>query len=371
MSLNSLRGCTFLCSALAAFAATAIPAHAQGPPSPSVTGGTSLRYLGTAGDDNVRFTLANGRFIVDDAVALKIGGTCEPVAGDPTKASCPAAKVGNKFREFTVVTSNGNDRVVNATSTVSTLGAPMRASAGHGNDRLVGDARVDDVLLGSDGNDDLFGVGGQNELDGGAGDDNLTGGSGGDELVGGSGDDDLDGGASDDTLDGGLGQDVMDGGPAGIKAGERHDRVLYSDRTGDVTVDLARTDASQGTQAKPSLGILAERDMIVDVEDVVGGSGDDFLFGNAFNNTMDGGAGNDAVSGLQGFDVLAGGDGNDFMIPSPPPTVGLPIGALPDAQADIIECGKIGIDDGDPGDSAFRVVQDRDVVNDCATVIDQ
>ncbi len=371
MSHISLRGCTFLCSALAAFVVTAIPAHAQAPQGPSVTSGSFLRYTGTAGDDNVRFTLANGRFIVDDSVSLKIGIGCEPVAGDPTKASCNAAKVGKDFREFTVVTSNGNDRVVNATSTVTTLGAPMRSNGGNGNDRLVGDARVEDVLLGSGGDDDLLGGGGQNELDGGSGDDNLTGGSGGDKLVGGIGDDDLDGGASDDTLDGGLGQDFMDGGPAGIKAGERHDRVLYSDRTGDVKVDLARTDASQGTQANPSLGIPAERDMIVDVEDVVGGSGDDFLFGNAFGNQMDGGAGNDAVSGLAGFDVLVGGDGNDFMIPSPPPSVGLPIGALPDGQADVIECGRVARSDGDAGDSALRVVQDRDAVNDCATVIDQ
>ncbi len=365
MSHISLRGCTFLCSALAAFVVTAIPAHAQAPQGPSVTSGSFLRYTGTAGDDNVRFTLANGRFIVDDSVSLKIGIGCEPVAGDPTKANCTAAKVGKDFREFTVVTSNGNDRVVNATSTVTTLGAPMRSNGGNGNDRLVGDARVEDVLLGSGGDDDLLGGGGQNELDGGSGDDNLPGGSGIDELVGGSGNDDMDGGASDDTLDGGLGQDFMDGGPAGISAGERRDRVLYSGRSGDVKVDLARTDASQGTQANPSLGIPAERDTIVDVEDVVGGRGNDVLIGNVENNALFGGDGDDVLLGEGGLDFLLGGAGADVLFGSPGDGW---FGVVPDGFADVMDCSGKG-DPIDANDIGIREAADDDLVNRCAQVL--
>jgi hypothetical protein len=34
------------------------------------------------------------------------------------------------------------------------------------------------------------------------------------------------------------------------------------------------------------------------------------------------------------------------------------------------DCGEIARSDGDPGDIAFRVLADGDLVNDCATVID-
>ena len=68
-----------------------------------------------------------------------------------------------------------------------------------------------------------------------------------------------------------------------------------------MTVSLNRTDASQGEQG--------EGDTIRDVEDIVSGSGNDLLIGNAEANTIDGGAGDDGVNGMQGRDILVGGDG--------------------------------------------------------------
>ena len=74
---------------------------------------------------------------------------------------------------------------------------------------------------------------------------------------------------------------------------------------------------------------------------------------------------------MRGRDILVGGDGGDTIFPSPGPNVQFPFGAVPDGQPDLIECGRIGRGDGDPGDQTIRVVSDRDTANDCATVVDQ
>lgn len=349
---------------LAAILAAAAPAHAQ-VPSATVRSieDSGLRFVGGNGDNNVRFSITGEKFVIDDVVPIEAGAGCLPVAGDPTKVTCVAFKQGNKFKEFQVLSGNGNDRVVNRTSSTTTTGAPMNANGGPGDDTLIGDIKTHDTLAGAGNNDQLQAIGGLDELDGGSGDDKVLGGVGGDELRGGTGNDVLDGGGSDDVLDGGTGRDIIDGGPAGISSGERHDRVIYADRTVPVTVDLNRIDASQGS--------AGESDTILDVEDIVGGSAGDFLFGNAFANTISGGAGNDAVSGKAGRDVLVGDDGADTIFPSPGPNVQFPFGVVPDGEPDLIECGQVGRSDGDAGDQAFRVLVDGDLANDCATVVNQ
>ncbi len=49
------------------------------------------------------------------------------------------------------------------------------------------------------------------------------------------------------------------------------------------------------------------------VENILGGSGDDFFVGNSLNNLMVGGGGNDRLIGGDGNDTLQGGDGNDTL----------------------------------------------------------
>ncbi|MCX5746897.1 MAG: calcium-binding protein [Proteobacteria bacterium] len=57
-----------------------------------------------------------------------------------------------------------------------------------------------------------------------------------------------------------------------------------------------------------------EGDLIsADVEDLIGGSGDDTITGNAGDNQLEGGAGADALFGLGGDDVLDGGAGTDTL----------------------------------------------------------
>jgi Ca2+-binding RTX toxin-like protein len=130
--------------------------------------------------------------------------------------------------------------------------------------------------------DTLNGTGGDDVLSGLAGNDVLTGLGGNDRLLGGDGNDTLSGGLGGDTLDGGAGTDT----------------ATYADATTGVTVSLAITIAQE-------TGVGA--DQLINVENLIGGNGNDTLSGNASANNINGGGGDDRIMGGAGNDTLAGG----------------------------------------------------------------
>ncbi len=132
--------------------------------------------------------------------------------------------------------------------------------------------------------------------------------------------------------------------------------MTYRSRSTPVRVDLRRTDASQGA--------AGERDTLVRVENVQGGSGDDQLTGDAQNNFMLGGEGDDGLSGETGRDQLFGEAGSDVLVPSPALP---PFGIAPDGVSDLLDCGVD--DDGQDRDLAFRSIADGDVADRCETVL--
>ncbi len=163
------------------------------------------------------------------------------------------------------------------------------------------------------------------DIIGGAGADVLTGTSGGNAtILGGAGDDMLDGGPGDDTFDedsAANGADVVNGGP-GV------DTVLYEHRAVALTVTLCRALSVDTGCALPACSCAAddgeagERDNLVNVESLEGGSGNDTLSGDETDNTISGHAGNDILRGNggddylygdDGADDLAGGEGDDFL----------------------------------------------------------
>ena len=141
----------------------------------------------------------------------------------------------------------------------------------------------DDNLPGTEGDDVIDGLGGDDVIDGLGGDDLICGGLGDDRLVGGPG---------DDLLDGGLDFE----GSAG-------DAADYSTATAGVTVSLT---TGTGTGA-------AGNDTLVDIENLLGGPGDDRLEGDLFMNRLEGGGGNDNLLGGEEPDVLQGGPGDDIL----------------------------------------------------------
>jgi Ca2+-binding RTX toxin-like protein len=216
-----------------------------------------------------------------------------------------------------------------------------------GNDTLTGTSG-NDVMCGLAGNDMISGMDGDDWIDGGAGNDVVSGGMGNDTLLGhyqpvnlGSegdfvcgveadrlegddGTDNLFGGVGDDTLDGGMGTDSESGGwcndtflqgsapngndnmTGGSNVGPDVDTVSYAGRTGNVNVSINDPGLQDGE--------AGEGDHVVNIANVVGGSGNDTLTGDAWQNVLDGGAGNDSLGGKAGYDTLNGGTGNDSMI---------------------------------------------------------
>jgi Ca2+-binding RTX toxin-like protein len=163
-------------------------------------------------------------------------------------------------------------------------------------------------VIGGLGGDEIAGNQSDNVFSGGGGSDVLFGGFGRDTLIGDAGNDRLIGGGAGDVLFGGAGNDVAD----------------YSDHKAGpgvhVTLDGLANDGAYEFLARvlysglPPTTSLEYDNVNADVENVVGTSGDDYLFGNDDSNTLDGGGGNDFLDGGGGRDLLRGGDGNDRFL---------------------------------------------------------
>lgn len=126
-------------------------------------------------------------------------------------------------------------------------------------------------------------------------------------LIGGDGDDVLRGGAGPDVLLGGNGNDTLDGtrGGDGCWGGPGIDTADYAARTAGVRVTI---------DGRANDGRPGEADNVArDVENVAGGSGDDYLAGGTAANVLRGNGGDDTLVAVGGTaaDVLLGGTGSD------------------------------------------------------------
>ena len=219
-------------------------------------------------------------------------------------------------------------------------GGANTLSGDPGADLLRGEAG-NDVLSGGAGDDTLIGGEGNDSLDGGtefdrisyadqtepvtidltegtgggvkAGSDTwtgierYTGGNGDDVVNGGPGDDFLEGGPGDDAIMGDAGRDFLDGGSGDdtfrelkgvgrdeLTGGAGSDTVDYTGRTDALVVNLADEVGDKDEDVFLGLG----------VENVIGGSDDDTLNGNAAANVFDGGFGADQIAGEGGIDTI-------------------------------------------------------------------
>ncbi len=167
--------------------------------------------------------------------------------------------------------------VLSATTAPATvnLEAEEATSSVTGTDELIDFENVigslgDDEITGNDEANDLNGSLGDDEIKGGEGDDTLQGDEGNDELEGEAGDDLFVAtvGDGDDTYDGGEGEDTFDA----------------SELTERVEIDL-----EAGTVTSTQSGV----DTVHDIENVIGGEGDDVITANESANKLFGGHGND------------------------------------------------------------------------------
>jgi Ca2+-binding RTX toxin-like protein len=119
-----------------------------------------------------------------------------------------------------------------------------------------------------------------------------------DRLFGNGGNDELSGGGGDDFMSGGTGHDVLEGGPGS-------DTADYSEKLDSVVVTLANP-----VKSIVKVGGI-EEDELFNVENVIGGSGNDAITGDGLVNMLVGNDGDDRLSGGDGNDRLQGGAGRD------------------------------------------------------------
>jgi len=148
---------------------------------------------------------------------------------------------------------------------------------------------TEDVIEGLGGNDEIYGLEGNDILYGGteiapdapgSGNDILNGGPGIDVLYGGDGDDTLSGGNDTDT-------DILLGGPGVDRLDLSHLNAGFEFSLGD-----------------SGMGWTPDGDGYLDMEGVIGGSGNDTISGNSGDNVLQGGAGDDELSGGEGADTF-------------------------------------------------------------------
>lgn len=130
----------------------------------------------------------------------------------------------------------------------------------------------------------------------------LNGMGGNDTLKGLAGNDSLNGGTGNDLLDAGTGTDTVDGG-AGV------DTVTFATWSTGVNLNLSGTYSQYIGQTGDVYNYIT----LLNVENVIGGTGADTLYGSEGANRMEGRNGNDSILGYGGNDSLYGGAGNDSV----------------------------------------------------------
>ena len=293
---------------------------------PTSIGIGHLPNLVTLGDGTIGFEWGNynvprGEFRLVDLVREWTGNTtAESFLGDGMRDA--------------VIADAGND-------TINTLGGDDAALGGAGNDNVDG-GDGDDLLSGDEGDDVVRGGNGNDTMGGGQGIDtasyagatagvtvvlaytgpqptigagvddlsgfeNLGGSAFADALIGDEGANHISGVAGDDWLVGSGGDDVLEGG-ADINVligGDGVDLASYASQTANLWVDM-----TAGVYSAAGVWDV----FFQSIEGVLGGSGNDTIFGNGLDNTLRGGSGDDALIGGVGADRLEGGTGADWIV---------------------------------------------------------
>lgn len=253
-----------------------------------VAGGASLAIA--AGDNTISATAI-------EQLHLTLGNHGDTVtfSGNLTTAGLAAAAAN------TIITGGTGDDVVDASGLSSSTGLTL--NLGDGND-TVKMGRGNDVLNGGAGTRDLLDLGHINTITvvdlaagtaSGAdvGNDTVT---GFEDIRGGSAKDFLTGNAANNTFYASAGDDVINGGGGN----NTYDASVWSETT-TTNLALGFSSNSQGTS------------QLTNIQNVFGGSGDDFITGTSAANLLSGGDGNDSLNGGGGNDTLLGGAGNDTL----------------------------------------------------------
>lgn len=301
------------------------------------------KLIGGAGNDKYYV-----RDVKDSITESSTGGTADEVIIDETKTTLTSYTLtAANVEKLSYVGSSGFSATGSAgNNIITTSSGNDTLNGGAGNDVLIGGAG-DDTLIGGTGNDTAVfnrtiddGNGYSLELkangdvvvdsEGTTIDDGadtlrgiefvefaggdvyrlITGTTANNVLTGTTGNDIIIGGAGNDTITGGYGNDALsaDGGASheGIVGAGTADVLDYSKDVFGVEVDMQFFSATEGG----AIGFGIGEDFFEDFENVNGGSGHDFILGDAQNNVLNGNGDEDFLAGRGGDDTIIGGAGN-------------------------------------------------------------
>lgn len=306
------RRCSIAAAVLASVAA--VPAVASA--GTIAVEGEALVFRAAPGEVNDLYVNDEGGEIVfsDTPAVTGPAGLCDRGEYEPAGLlRCPAQPRGVRIE-----LGDGDDHL--RLGSGWTLGVPIVADGGPGNDELNGYAGPE-TFRGGDGNDTLKGNQGDDHLFGDAGNDVIEGGDGADEVRGGDGDDTVGGGgtaAFADIIDGGAGRDTLDqyeytgGGSPGAPITLTVDGVADDGRPGEgdnvTDVEVAKLLVAANVTAGPGPVELSVFRTQALPSRLIGTDQADTLTGFDYDDRIEGGAGDD---------VIVGGYGNDTIIPGP------------------------------------------------------
>lgn len=335
------------------------------------TGLTNVQWVGTPTDDGTgSFT---GTFTYEDAlgdtVTVNFTEIENFVGFPPTGDGIVEGTAAGELIDATYTGDPEGDMVDNNDAT-NGIGAPGSnddsIDAGAGNDTIIaGDGNDtvradegDDSVEGGAGDDSIFGFEGSDTVDGGDGDDfintrtspgtgvpdeglvhpddpllsypsdtdpnndrdSVLGGAGGDTILTGDDDDTIDGGIGNDVIDAGFDDDSVLGGAGAdsIQGSEGADTIDGGDDDDIIYGGVSPLDPNYATAQLYDLeddGINTSVDPNTtnNTDSLIGGAGNDQLYGQDDDDTLDGGIGNDTLDGGIDDDSLIGGAGDDIL----------------------------------------------------------
>ncbi len=283
-------------------------------------GGSDTLSGGQAGPDGADNYIGGSAASTTDTVTyahrsedliVDIGGGADDPDGDNVSTSIENLTGGSGDDDLTgssvantLVGGAGDDELFGGSGTgpdgIDVFGGGTNGTAGGANgetgDTVAYSTRTDNLTLSIGGATDApegEAIPGDVEnISGGLGNDTISGDAGANLLRGGDdGDDVLRGGT-------GTGPDGADVFRVGAAVTTNTDTVTYSNRTDALTVDIGGgSDDIDGD------------DVSADADALIGGSGPDFLTGDADANTLEGGDGEDSLSALGGPDTVLARDG--------------------------------------------------------------
>ncbi|MBS7791143.1 hypothetical protein KTR66_14160 [Roseococcus sp. SDR] len=238
-------------------------------------------------------------FGVDDATSFRV------TWGDGTSTSGSTGLASEIGLEKTyaangsytiVIRLTGPDGVVNEAVGLHLLDRATAAFVSGSNRRDIVFAGEQDDTIEGRGGDDVIHAGGGNDL-----------------IVAGAGADTVFGGAGNDTFADGRGlafPDVYVGGAGVNTVNYATTREALTIRLTGEALEFGATEAGSGT-VHTLTGPVTDR--LFDIQNVIGGDGENLIYGSAEANVIRGGRLGDYLAGEEGNDSLWGGAGNDVL----------------------------------------------------------